>query len=154
MMIAYRENEVHARTNARLHGSINSGFMLAMGIQLMRVEKTFLTSPIYEVMAKVASEEMWGIILIVVGSLRLFVILFSIKNNMNSHVMGASFVFTFISMGIWLAMSAAFWVVNPLGLSCLAYMAFAFHDGANFSLVAKMTGITKGRERQLGLPVP
>lgn len=154
LIVTYREVGNDLLQNPRVHGIINSVLMVCIAVQLLRPAKTFLTSDIYRVMGKVASEETWGIVMFVVGAMRVTAILISITKPLNSRAMSASFFLTFVSVGIWLGMSSAFYAANPFGISCLAFLALAAHDGTNFDLVAKLTGVTQGRERTSGPPSP
>jgi hypothetical protein len=148
VFIARTKRELTARTVLRVHGVIFSLMLIALGVQFLRPEKTFM-GPIYAEMAKVASENLWAGTMMVVGSVRLSVIIYGATQNGGEKPISplASAIMTCLSAIIWTAMAFTFHTVNPLGWSLIAATGLACCDWATCIMVSGIAGDASGRVR-------
>jgi hypothetical protein len=148
MFVARTKRELTARTVLRVHGVIFSAMLIALGIQFLRPEKTFM-GPIYAEMAKVASENLWAGTMLTVGAARLSVIIYGATQNGGEKPISplASAFMTGLSGIIWLAMAFVFSRVNPLGWSLIAATGLACCDMATCIMVSGIAGTASGRVR-------
>ena len=143
MIIARRENDQTARTTLRIHGLILAGLMTFVGIQFLRPEETFVTQQIYAEMARTASENTWGALLFVVGSLRILAILYGFaQGQLATPPAYASSFMAGISCAIWGKIAVLFYLVNPIGWSCLCATALALLDASTCIMVARIAATT------------
>lgn len=148
MFIARTRRELAARTVLRVHGVIFSLMLVALGIQFLRPEKSFM-GPVYAEMARVASENLWAGTMLAVGSARLSVIVYGATQNGGERPISplASAIMTGLSGVLWLAMAFTFFNANPLGWSFIAATGLACCDMATCIMVSGIAGTASGRVR-------
>ncbi len=140
-VITRNEREFDIRTALRIHGLWLSGGMTMLGLQFLRPETSF-NIMIYAEMRRWASEDLWGMAMVLVGLPRFILIIIGIwKQNGNEVVPPVAIVFlTLGSSLIWAAMAVLFFKVNPLGWSCIGTFILFGLDCSTCVIVAKAAG--------------
>lgn len=140
-----RDNDLSARNGLRFHGLWVSLLLVSLGLQFRRPQNTFLSAEIYREMAKVATEDTWGAIMLVLGTCRILAILYALANGDQLRSALSSAVLSGFSSALWFKIGLLFYAVNPYGWSCLAAMTFFLHDATTCIYTARIAGTTSRR---------
>jgi hypothetical protein len=145
MLIARVSRGVTAHFVTRLHEWIFAAMFVGMGTQLLRKEITF-NLPIYQVMARYGSEDVWGVVMVAVGVSR-FIALTINGTFPRFHTITPLFrsVMAVMSAGVWFALAWGFWKASPTGVSVIAYTGLMFSDLASSWIIAREAGAAYGR---------
>lgn len=94
---------------------------ISWGITFLYPENTFAANPnSYTSMVAIASEQQWGIFLLISGILHLSAIFaYNLKFRIISQI---------ISVGIWLFIATQLWLSNPIGTGKITYTIAAIMD--------------------------
>ncbi len=108
---------------------VYSSMLLILSFQLLRPGSTFATSKAYAVMASLAGEETWGMVLLLVGGFRFLALAvngtFVKVRRLTPYVrsFGAA-----ISAIVWLVLSITFYKANPFGLGAEFCLGLTISD--------------------------
>lgn len=126
------ENLVQALSGFGFYSAL---IKIAWGITFLYPESVFANNPIsYRNMMAVATENQWGIYLLIVGLLHLIsVLMYDLRFRIPMQV---------ISVGTWLFIAAQFWLSNPSGTGKITYGIASIID---FIVIVYLLKFNKGR---------
>lgn len=106
---------------------------VAWGIVLLSPDNTFAANPrSYTNMTAIATEQQWGIFLLIAGIIHLSAIFtYNLKFRIITQI---------ASVGIWLFIAAQFWLSNPIGTGKITYALAAMIDFIVIIYILKYKG--------------
>lgn len=89
---------------------------MAFGLKLLSPENTFVSSVSFSVMAVIAPEWVWGLAMLITGSIRLFALV--------RCLLRIRWAISFVSLIMWTSISISFFLSNPSGTGSITFFTF------------------------------
>lgn len=119
-----------------------------LGFRLLGAENTFDSSPSFAVMKSIASENHWGVGMVIIGGLRLIAL--TVNGTFKTFARFSPFVRTVMSMltaFVWFAIGVGFYNANPAGWGWFTYFIVMAMDIISATLAGGDAGAVQRRLR-------